>query len=97
MKATLHFDLEDFGQQKLHRRCTNATNAYLAFHDIDNLLREITKYGKGIRPGDKIALPEGYHEITETQSELLHAVISGLRGSINNILEDRKIDMDDLE
>lgn len=97
MKAKLEFDLEDCSDKLAHRRSVNATNAYLALYEIDNLLREMTKYGKNISPGDKIALPKDYHVITEKQSQILHVVIDEIRGSISSILETNNINMDDLE
>jgi len=45
MKAKLEFDLEDYHDRLSHRRCTNATLAYLALWDIGQLLereKEIT-------------------------------------------------------
>lgn len=97
MKAKIEFDLDDPSDKKAHRRCINATNAYIAFHDIDNLLRNIIKYDSDIKPGDKIALPEGYHLITEKESALLHQFAMNIRFNIGAILQENQIDMDDLE
>lgn len=97
MKATIEFDLDDPSDRRAHRRCTNATNAYIAFHDIDNLLRNIIRYDSDIKPGDKICLPEGYHTISEEESAILHQFAMNIRFNIGKILEENQVDMDDLE
>lgn len=97
MKAKIEFDLDDPGDKLSHRRCVNATNAYLVFYTFDQYLRNYTKYGKDINPGDKIALPEGYHELTEKESVILHEVIHGIRKHFSEVMEYYKVDMDDLE
>jgi hypothetical protein len=55
MKAILEFDLNDSFEEKAHVRAINATKAYLALHDMAELLRNDRKYGEG-----------KYHEL-ETQ------------------------------
>jgi len=97
MKAKLEFDLDDHSDRLAHKRCVSATDVYLCLHDIDNMLREYTKYGKGISSGDKIALPEGYYQINSYESQLLHELANTIRISLSNILENRNINMDDLE
>ena len=97
MKATIEFDLDDPSDKKAHRRCTNATEAYIALHEIDNELRAMIKYEKNIAPGTRVALPEGYHEITEKESKLLYEVIWGLRREFGGIMEKLGINLDDLE
>jgi len=44
MKATLEFNLEEVEQRAELRRCTNATNAYIAIHTIQEFLRNKIKY-----------------------------------------------------
>jgi len=43
MKAILEFDLNDFHDKLAHKRCINATNAYLCLFDIREKLLE-TEY-----------------------------------------------------
>jgi len=97
MKAILEFDLEDPSDKLSHRRCTNATNAYIAMHEFSNILRQYLKYDKDISPGSKWALPEDYHVLTEQESELIWHVIQQISHEYNNVLEDSKVDLEDLE
>ena len=97
MKAILEFDLEDSSDKLSHRRCTNATNAYIAMHEFSNILRQYLKYNKDISPGSVWALPEGYHYLTEKESELILHVIKQISHEYNDILEDSKVDLGDLE
>lgn len=97
MKARIEFDLDDPSDKKAHRRCINATNAYIAFFDIDNYLRSIVKYDSDIKPGDRIALPLGYHIISEEESAILNQFAMNIRFKIGKILEENQIDMSDLE
>ena len=97
MKATLEFDLDDPQDRLSHKRAVSGTDAYIALHDIHILLREYSKYDKNISAGTKMALPEGYHTITEHESIILHELIHGLSLQINNVLIDRGIKLEDLE
>jgi hypothetical protein len=97
MKAILEFDLEDSSDKLSHRRAVNATNAYIAMHEFSNVLRRYLKYNKDISPGSKWALPEGYHVLTEQESELILHVIKQISHEYNDILKDSKIDLEDLE
>lgn len=97
MKAKLEFDLDDPSDKLAHKRCINATDAYIALHKIDSELRAMVKYEKNISAGTKVALPEGYHEITQKESELLHEVIWHLRIEVNEIMERLGVNLDDLE
>ena len=97
MKAKLEFDLDDHSDRLSHKRAVSATDVYLALHDFDNELRNMVKYGKLIETGQDIPLPEGYHKVTEKESELLHHVVSHIRLTLANQLEERGINMDDLE
>jgi hypothetical protein len=96
-KAILEFDLSDRYDTLAHKRAIMSTDVYLALHDFDNELRNMTKYDAIIGAGNKIALPEGYHEITEQESILLFEVVNGIRNKLSNILEERGINMGDLE
>lgn len=97
MKAKLEFDLDDHSDRLAYKRCFSATDVYLCLHDIDNMLREYTKYGKGISSGDKIALPEGYYQINSYEAQLLHEFADTIRNKVFDILQNRDINMDDLE
>lgn len=97
MKAKLEFDLDDPSDRKAHKRCVSATDAYLCLHDIDNMLRDYTKYSKGIDVGDKIALPEGWYTLNSYESQLLHTLAEIIRGKVNEITKDNRIDIEDLE
>ena len=97
MKATIEFDLDDPSDRKAHKRCTNATEAYIALHEIDNELRAMVKYDKNIASGTKIALPDGYHEVTEKESDLLYEVVWSIRKRVSNIVQDLGVNLDDLE
>jgi hypothetical protein len=97
MKAVLEFDIDDPSDNKAHRRAIAATDAFLALHDIDNILRQHEKYGTGITEGTKWALPEGYHTLTEIESTILHEFIRSIRIKIGGIMNDNGINMDYLE
>ena len=97
MKGILEFDLDDYSDKLSHKRATSSTDVYLSLHDIDDMLRGYTKYEKGILSGDKIALPEGEHVITETESLLLYKLAETIRLKVGEIIESRGINMDDLE
>lgn len=43
MKGKLEFDLEDSSDKKAFKRAVNATDAYIALHNIENLLRRMLK------------------------------------------------------
>lgn len=97
MKAKLEFDLDDPSDRLAHKRAISSTDAYIALHDIDNMLRKYTKYSEGISAGDRVAMPEGYHDITETESQLMHILAEIIRTKVSVILEDRGVNLDDLE
>lgn len=97
MKATLTFDLDDHDDKLAHKRAISATDAYITLHEIDNMLREYTKYSKDINEGDSIALPEKEHVLTEVESNLLNQFALNIRYKIGNILEDHGVNMDDLQ
>jgi hypothetical protein len=97
MKAILEFDLEDPYDKLSHRRAVNATNAYIAMHEFSNILRQYTKYNHEIGPGSKWALPDGYHELTDKESEIVWHVIHHIAGRYYETLQDSKVDLEDLE
>ena len=97
MKAILEFDLDDFEDRNSHKRAITATDAYIALHKIDDKLRDYVKYDMNISPGCRIALPEGYHIITEIESILLNTLASIIRSEINEIIKNQDINMGDLE
>lgn len=94
MKAKLEFDLDDFSDKKAHLRAIAATDAFLALHDIDNMLRG---YSKGIGVGDVIHLPDGPHRLNVFESELLHRVCEIIRGNVADILDVYGVNMGYLE
>ena len=96
MKAILEFDLEERFDVLAHKRAVFATDAYIALHKIDEMLREYVKYGHTISPGNAISLPEGPHPISPKDSQILNAVIEDIRGRILNITNEH-VDMGDLE
>jgi hypothetical protein len=96
-KAIIEFDLNDYSDRLEHKRAIAATDAFIALHDIDNMLREYTKYSKGIDLGDTINLPEGPYKINSYESQLLHQLAHTIRINISNILDERGINMDYLE
>ena len=97
MKATFEFDLEDPSDKRSHRRCTNATNAYIAMHEFANLLRKYTKYNHSIEPGSKWAMPDGYHELTDWESQIVWHVIKHISHEYWDTLKEYKVDLEDLE
>jgi hypothetical protein len=97
MKAILEFDLDDPSDKRSHKRCINATNAYIAMHEFDNLLRKYIKYNHMIEEGTKWALPLGYHTLTKEESELIWHVIKHISLEYKDILQESKVDLEDLE
>ncbi len=97
MKAILEFDLDEHEDRLAHKRAISATDVYLALHDIDNEFRKMIKYDSTIGMDQKLALIDGYHVITGEEAILLHQIVSGIRSSFNRILEDRGINLEDLE
>ena len=97
MKAKLEFDCDETHDMNAFKRAVSATDAFLALHEIDSELRKITKYSSGIDIGNKMALPEGAHIITEKESELLHELADSIREMYYRVLESNGINMDILE
>lgn len=50
MKATLEFNLDDYGETLSHKQALKGREALLALHDMDNALRNAVKY-----QGDEVA------------------------------------------
>lgn len=96
-KAILEFDLNDSSDRLEHKRMLSSTDVFLALNDIDNMLRGYTKHYKDIDVDDTFNLPNGSHRLTEIESELLHAFAEVIRHKIIGIVNDRDINMDDLE
>lgn len=97
MKATLEFDLDDPSDKKAHKRCVDATNVYIALHEIDNKLREYVKYEKNIKKGDSWALPLGFHELTDNEACLMWHLAQRIRSEISSIINEHGVNLDDLE
>lgn len=70
MKATLEFDLPEDASE--HLRAVNAATAWVALYEIDNKLRNLTKYG--IR--EESSLEQELSEIRKEISE-----VTGLLGN----------------
>lgn len=97
MKAMLEFDLSDIDEKLEHIRATKGTDAYIALHHITDLLRTYRKYEQDIREGDSWALSDGTnHSLTERESELLNLFASKIEEQLYGILEEHKIDLNDL-
>jgi hypothetical protein len=97
MKAKLEFDLDDPSDRKEHIRAVKATQAYICLHDIAEDLRNIKKYDIKIKPGEKWALPDGYHTLSERDSELLWHFADHIQALFYKILEDRGVNLDELD
>jgi len=97
MKAKLEFDLDDPSDKKAHKRAVTATNAFLALYDIDNMLRDYTKYRKEIDVGDVIYLPDEGYKLNSYESQLLHRLSEIIRFKVSSIIQHNGVDMDDLE
>lgn len=96
MKAILEFNLDDFDDRKAHKRSISATSAYKAIYDFSMLLRKYKKFNKNIDVGDTIALPEGFHTLTDKESEILSAFVHSLFNEFYETLEENKVDLEDL-
>ena len=97
MKAVLEFDLDDHSDSLAHRRAIAATDAFLALHNINDMIYEYYRHETGIAEGTKWALPEGYHTLTEIESTILHEFIRSIRIKFDDILEYNGINMGYLE
>lgn len=82
MKAKLEFDYDDFHDQLAHRRAVSATDAFLALHSIEELLRNVYKYET--LNGDKV--PRG-----------ALGVVDKLRDEFYTILRKYNVNLEDLE
>lgn len=98
MKAKLEFDLDDPSDRKAHKRCVDATNAYIAIQAIDDHLRKITKYGYKIEEGAEWDMEDGsVYKITEKDSEILYNHTSKIRSMVHSYLEQLGVDLNDLD
>lgn len=86
MKASLRFDLDDFHDRLAHKRAVSSTEAYLALTDILDYLRGILKYNND---------PEMDKLIDNNDIGL--EVIEHIKNKIFDILEERSINLNDLE
>ena len=96
MKAKLEFDLNDYDDKLAHKRAVSSTDTYIALVKINEKIRSHVKYGVSIEEGAKMALPEGYHTITEKESELLHQFALNIQWDIGHIIEECGVNLDDL-
>jgi hypothetical protein len=96
MKAKLEFDLDNIEERQEHKRCIKATDAYIVFNKIDNYLRGLVKYRRGIDLGDVIHLEDGPYKINSYESELLHYLAESIRAETIRLKEEHGIDENDL-
>lgn len=96
MKATLEFDLNDPDERREHSMAVNGRKAYMVLSDISGEFRKILKYGQGIEAGTKMALPNGYYEVTEQDEKMLRHAFEVARGILLEAVENRDVNLDDL-
>lgn len=81
-KAKLIFDLDDEFEVNAFNRATSATGAFLVIHSLQSILRNAEKYGNL----DNMELTDG---------QLI--IVDKLREKLYSLLEEYKVDMEDLE
>lgn len=88
-KAILEYDLNDEYDKNAYKRALDSTKAYLALHDIGNKLRSMDKYQS----------VQGQQEITDLlqNNEGCERLVELIREIFFEILDENKIDMNDLE
>lgn len=91
MKAKLEFDLNDFSDRKAHKRCVNATEAYIALRKVaEEVFRPNRKHGYGKDIEDLFgALGD--------RKYLAEEIIYKLEEKFYNIIEELSLDLNDLE
>lgn len=87
-KAILEFDLEDFHEQRAHMRAVKSTSAYICLHELQAVLRQMSKYQScdNERITNLLQNNEGCVELVEL-----------LRDVVYNIIQENDINMEDLE
>lgn len=88
-KATLEYDLSDEYERNAHKRALSSTNAYIALHEIEGVLRSMDKYQSF----------NNQEEITNLlqNNEGCERLVELIREIFYEILNENKIDMNDLE
>ena len=66
-------------------------------NEINDHLRLYTKHEVGIQEGCEFKTSLGTHKLTAHESDLLYTMASNVREEFFKILEDRNIDLKDLE
>lgn len=97
MKGILEYDLNDFDEKLAHKRACNADSAYIALHEIANLIfRPNRKHGYSkeieelFEKCEEIKTDDGYDTNAGTE------IIDKLESMFYSILQDNGIDLDDL-
>lgn len=88
-KATLEYDLSDEHERNAHKRALSSTNAYIALHEIEGVLRSMDKYQSF----------NNQEEITDLlqNNKGCGKLVEFIREVFYEILNQNKIDMSDLE
>ena len=91
MKAKLEFDLDDFSDRKAHKRCVNATEAYIALQKIaDEIFRPNRKHGYETDI-------ENLFSILGDRKYLAEEIVYKLEEKFYNIIEELGLDLNDLD
>lgn len=93
VQSILKFNLDTQEGRDAHFRACKADQAYRALSEIDDALRQYTKYETGIQEGEKYPLPLGPHTITQSESLLLHEFINNIREQLNEIVHENSINL----
>lgn len=75
MEAVLKFNLENLTDLDLYKKCNKSSEYFEALKETREHFRKIVRDKDLIKPNDSIALPEGWHTITEEESVLLHHIV----------------------
>lgn len=88
-KGILEFDLSDYHERLEFRRANSATDAYIALHEISNcIFRPVRKHGY---PNPEL------QKLSDKLGEDFVKIMDLLENKFYQILEARKVDLDDLE
>lgn len=91
MKVKIEFDLEDYSDIKAHRRCINSTAAYMALSRIaEELFRPNRKHGYDREIEDLF-------DALGDDAEIATEIIDKLEERFYSLLEELRVDLDDLE
>ena len=98
-KVTIEFDLDDHSERMEHKRMINATNAYIAFHNLHTeIFRPYRKHGYNNRRLEKLfSRSLNVKDLNGEESTVAEEIMEILEEMFHNILENNKINMDDLD